>query len=168
MKVIATALLVAALATPSAFAADRLGYLSSRDTEAVGYFKCAIAVEAVRDLMLEDGYDVYSGVAAAFDKAGRATVVKAALLAEENRAHPRVKKLDFTSEKAKRLVSNDVAVHRRAADRELSATTMLDGFDTLADCVNQEKLAKAESIGTWFDEDVSLFWSLKQGETVRK
>nr|WP_250808084.1 hypothetical protein [Neorhizobium tomejilense] len=165
MKTMISALLVALSASSAATAADKLAYLSSRDAVAVGYFKCAIAVEAVRDLVREDGYDIYSGVPAIFDKAGRATVVKAALLAEEHRARPKVKKLDFTSEKAVRLVSNDVAVHRRAADAELTAAALMVGFDTLSGCITPDKIEAARKLGEWFDKDVGLFWSLKQGET---
>jgi len=162
MKTIFLALAVASVATATpASSAGKLSYLSAYDIEAIGYFKCAASVEAVRQVLLKDGYDTYSSVPATFDKAGRAAVIKAALLAEEFERRPKVKKISFTSDKANRLVSGDIAAHRAAALDELAQSTLPDGFDTVAGCTMPDRLDAARAMVDWFDNDVALFESLK-------
>ena len=162
MKTLILAAMAAALlgAVPAS-AKDKLSYLSAVDSEAVAFFKCAATVEAVRENLLADGYDAYTSLPGTFDKAGRAAVIKASLLAEEYEAKPKVKKISFTSAKAEKLVTSDIAVHRAIAAADLDKTSFAGGFDALASCTTPSRLDSARAAVDWLDNDVALFEPVK-------
>jgi hypothetical protein len=158
------ALVFAAAAVISAVpatAAEKLSYLSSMDADALDYFRCAASVGATRDILLDDGYDVYSSLPGTFDKAGRAAVIKAALLAEEFEAKPKVKHVSFTAPKTTRLIAGDIDAHRNKAERELAKGEFVKGLDDLATCVSPNKLDAARAMVDWLDNDVGFFEGLK-------
>ncbi|MCS4089908.1 hypothetical protein [Rhizobium sp. BK176] len=156
--VIASAALIAAL---PASAAEKLSYLSSMDADALGYFRCAASVGATRDILLDDGYDVYSSLPGTFDKAGRAAVIKAALLAEEYEAKPQIKHISFTAAKTTKIIASDIDAHRNKAERELAKGEFVKGLDDLATCVSKKNLDDARAMVDWLDNDVSFFKELK-------
>jgi uncharacterized protein YbjT (DUF2867 family) len=158
------ALVIAAAAAMSAVpaaAAEKLTYLSSMDTEALGYFRCAASVGATREILLRDGFDVYTSIPGTFEKAGRAAVIKAALLAEEHEASPKIKRISFTAPKTTKIVAADIAAHRNRAERELAKGEFVKGLDDLATCVSPAKLDAARAMVDWLDNDVALFEDLK-------
>ncbi|MCZ7861565.1 hypothetical protein O9X98_09145 [Agrobacterium salinitolerans] len=151
----------AALSAVPANAADKLSYLSSMDAEALGYFRCAASVGATREILLADGFDVYTSLPGTFDKAGRAAVIQAALLAEEHGAKPKIKRISFTAPKTLKIVQSDIAAHRDKAERELAKGEFVKGLDVLANCVSPANLDAARAMVDWFDNDVALFEDLK-------
>jgi hypothetical protein len=158
------ALVIAAAAMVSAVpatAAEKLSYLSSMDADALDYFRCAASVGATRDILLDDGYDVYSSLPGTFDKAGRAAVIKAALLAEEYEAKPKVKHVSFSSAKTTKIIASDIDAHRNKAERELAKGEFVKGLDDLATCVSPKNLDAARAMVDWLDNDVSFFEDLK-------
>jgi hypothetical protein len=158
------AIVVAAAVVMSAVpvvAAEKLSYLSSMDKEALDYFRCAESVGATREMLLRDGFDVYTSIPGTFDKAGRAAVIRAALLAEELDAAPRIKRISWNAPNAIKVISSDIAVHRRNAAREIAKGEFVKGLDDLATCVSPEKLDAARAMVDWLDNDVALFESLK-------
>lgn len=148
------------LAAPVA-AKDKLSYLSAPDAQAIEFFKCSVSVQYARDAMRADGYDAYTSIPGTFDKAGRAAVVKAALLAEADGEKPQVKKISFTSEKAKKLVKADIDYHVLTAAKQVANLDFLKGVDELEDCLKPENLDKARAAVDWFNNDVALFEELK-------
>ncbi|MBY3150916.1 hypothetical protein HFO56_00540 [Rhizobium laguerreae] len=158
------ALVIAAAAVISAVpatAGEKLSYLSSMDADALNFFRCAASVGATRELLLEDGFDVYTSFPGTFDKAGRAAVIKAALLAEEFQEGPKLKHVSFTGKRATRLVASDIDAHRNKADRDLATGTFVKGLDDLASCVSPSRLDAARAMVDWLDNDVGLFEDLK-------
>lgn len=151
----------AALSAVPATAAEKLSYLSSMDAEALGYFRCAASVGATREILLSDGFDVYTSLPATFDKAGRAAVIQASLLAEEHGAKPKIKRISFTAPKTLKIVASDIDAHRNKAEGELAKDEFVKGLDELAQCVSPANLDAARSMVDWFDNDVALFEDLK-------
>jgi uncharacterized protein YbjT (DUF2867 family) len=158
------ALVIAAAAVLSAVpatASEKLTYLSSMDAEALGYFRCAASVGATREILLSDGFDVYTSLPGTFDKAGRAAVIKASLLAEEHGAKPKIKRISFTAAKTLKIIESDIDAHRNKAERELAKGEFIQGLGELAKCVSPANLDAARGMVDWFDNDVSLFEDLK-------
>lgn len=157
----AAAIAAALLSATPAMASEKLTYLSSLDSEAVGFFRCAASVGATRDILLADGFDVYSSLPGTFEKAGRAAVIKASLLAGEFGANPKVKSISFTAAKTVKLIAADIEAHRNKAERELARGDFVDGLDDLAGCVSPARLDAARAMVDWLDNDVALFEDLK-------
>lgn len=151
----------AALSAVPATAAEKLSYLSSMDAEALGYFRCAASVGATREILLADGFDVYTSLPGTFDKAGRAAVIKAALLAEEYGAEPKIKRISFTGSKTSKVIAADIDAHRNTAERELAKGEFVTGLDDLATCVSPANLDAARAMVDWLDNDVALLEDLK-------
>lgn len=141
--------------------AAKLSYLSSPDADALRYFKCAASVGAIRDVLFADGFDVYSSIPATYEKAGRAAVVKASLLAEEHGAAPQVKRVSFTAKSTEKLVLSDVYVHKALASADLGKLSHAKGLSVLDDCVSPSRIDEARGMVDWFDNDVALMDSLK-------
>lgn len=158
---ILSAAVAAMLAVTPATAKEKLSYLSTPDAEALEFFKCSISIQYTRDLLRADGFDAYTSIPGTFDKAGRAAVVKAALLAESEGGNPKVKKISFTSDKATKLVKSDIDYHVLAAGKEVANSSFLKGFSAIEGCMTPETLDKARAAVDWFDNDVALFETLK-------
>jgi hypothetical protein len=151
----------AVLCALPATAAEKLSYLSVMDSDALHYFRCAENIGATRQVLLSSNYNVFSSLPATFDKAGRAAVIKAALLAEEYEAKPKVKHISFVSAYATKLVASDIAAHRAAAKRGLNNGEYARGLEGLATCVSPKELDSARTMVDWLDNDVGLFKDLK-------
>jgi hypothetical protein len=139
----------------------KLRYLSTFDQSAMANFECWDLTRSLQVTMKSDGYDVFAGVPEIFKKAGSASVIKAALLAEEMQAKPQLPKLRFTSKKAESVIRADINAHAEEASLSLRNGSFDSGLETLSSCLSPERMAIAQELGVWLDEDVSLFETLK-------
>lgn len=165
MKKLKTTMIAAALVSASpVVASERLSFLSSFDPLAVDYFRCATVLDDVigtkrAGRLSGDVFD--SSLPAVFDKAGRAAVIMASLLAEETGAKPKIKHISFTAPNTVKLIDSDISVHRRKGQAEIEAASAGSNAHYLKECSTPQKLSEARNMVEWFDKDVGLFEDLK-------
>lgn len=150
-----TALFAAAPAPLSDASASRLLYLPNFDAEAVQMLECAETIRTQPSRFSSLGKADSAALQKDYRNAGRAAVVRAALMAPGSSTAPKVEHLSFTSMEATLFVTNDLRVHEDKA-RFLVAQTRLSGFDTSSTCLDEGLRKEAVEINTWFSEDTAV------------
>jgi hypothetical protein len=156
MKTLALAAALAAALAGNARAGDGLRYLSAYDTHAIDLFQCGELVGVMRDNFREAGFGVYGGLAETLLLAGKASVVKSALVAAETSHKPKIANVSFTSSKTRGLVDGDVEAHIRKAHDDLFTGSFSSGVGKIAACLAPTYRAQAEGLVNWWKTDTSV------------
>lgn len=135
--------------------ASRLLYLANFDAEAVQMLECAETLRTQPSRFPSLDKAASAELQTVYRNAGRAAVVRAALMAGGGSPAPKVEHLSFTSKEATLFVTNDLRVHEDKA-RFLVAQTRLSGFDTSSTCLDGGLRKEAAEINTWFSEDTAV------------
>lgn len=138
--------------TPVDASPSRLLFLRDFDQEALQMLECAEMIRTQPTLFSVAGNkkDI-AKLESAYRSAGRAAVVRAALLTEE----PKVGRVSFEEPSTTQFVKSDLRVHEDKA-RYLVVQTLRSGFDTSSVCLNQGLRKEATYLNTWFAEDTSV------------
>jgi hypothetical protein len=152
----AAAALIATAPAPSSDAGEsRLMFLPGFDAEALQMLECAETIRTQPARFDVLGKAITDKLQKDFRDAGRAAVVRAALMAPGSPAAPKVENVSFESKEASLFVTNDLRVHEDKA-RFLVAETRRSGFDTSSTCLEASLREEAVQLNSWFAEDTSV------------
>lgn len=160
MLLSAAAAAMIATAPASDAATSRLLFLPGFDAEALQMLECAetIRTQPARFAIL--GKKAVDKLQNDYRSAGRAAVVRAALMAPGSPAAPKVQDISFESKEATLFVTNDLRVHEDKA-RFLVAQTRQSGFDTSSVCLETSLRKEVEELNLWFAEDTSVLTDVR-------
>jgi hypothetical protein len=111
--------LIASITAPAV--AKDLTFLEHYDADALVLFECAELASEVRVNYLKSGFDAYAEVVTKYRAAGKAAVIKSALLIDEDKDRPISVRPSFQSKAVERKVASDVATHATVAKQMLVA-----------------------------------------------
>jgi hypothetical protein len=151
----AAALIATAPAASGDAGESRLMFLPGFDAETLQMLECAETVRTQPARFDVLGKAITEKLQQDYRAAGRAAVVRAALMAQGSAAPPKVENISFESKEASLFVTNDLRVHEDKA-RFLVSETRRSGFDTSSTCLEAGLREEAAELNSWFAADTSV------------